>query len=140
MCFLSTESNNFIYMFSEFKKEKVHSCQKHIDDEILIKPKRGFNYEQIQIHKNQQNMFVVEFTVFEDKRGYFMETYQENNFKDEGYDLKFVQDNQSQLTKGVLRGLHFQVNYPQGKLVRVIREEVFDVGVDLRGDSKTYGE
>ena len=69
-----------------------------------------------------------------------METYQENDFRDAGYDLKFVQDNQSQPTKGVLRGLNLQVNYPQRKLVRVIRGEVFDVGVDLRGDSKTYGE
>ena len=72
-----------------------------------------------------KDMFVVEPTVFEDERGYFMETYQENDFKDAGYELKFVQDNQSQSTKGVLRGLH---------------GEVFDVGVDLRGDSKTYGE
>ena len=87
-----------------------------------------------------KDMFVVEPTVFEDERGYFMETYQENDFRDAGYDLKFVQDNQSKSTKGVLRGLHLQANYPQGKLVRVIRGVVFDVGVDLRGDSKTYGE
>lgn len=87
-----------------------------------------------------KDMFVVEPTVFEDERGYFMETYQENDFRDAGYELKFVQDNQSKSTKGVLRGLHLQVNYPQGKLVRVIRGDVFDVGVDLRGDSKTYGE
>ena len=85
-------------------------------------------------------MFVVEPTVFEDNRGYFMETYQENDFRDAGYDLKFVQDNQSKSSKGVLRGLHLQLNYPQGKLVRVIRGEVFDVGVDLRADSPTYGK
>ena len=87
-----------------------------------------------------EGMFVVEPTVFEDNRGYFMETYQENDFKDAGYDLTFVQDNQSKSSKGVLRGLHLQVNYPQGKLVRVIRGKVFDVGVDLRGDSPTYGK
>lgn len=82
-----------------------------------------------------EGMFVVEPTVFEDNRGYFMETYQENDFKEAGYDLKFVQDNQSKSSKGVLRGLHLQLKYPQGKLVRVIKGEVFDVGVDLRGDS-----
>ena len=87
-----------------------------------------------------EDMFVVEPTVFEDNRGYFMETYQENNFKDAGHDLTFVQDNQSKSTKGVLRGLHLQLKYPQGKLVRVIKGEVFDVGVDLRGDSSTYGK
>ena len=87
-----------------------------------------------------EGMFVVEPTVFDDNRGYFMETYQENDFKDAGYDLTFVQDNQSKSTKGVLRGLHLQLKYPQGKLVRVIKGEVFDVGVDLRGDSPTYGE
>lgn len=85
-------------------------------------------------------MFIVEPTVFGDNRGYFMETYNENDFKKEGYDLTFVQDNQSKSTKGVLRGLHLQVKHPQGKLVRVIKGEVFDVGVDLRGDSPTYGK
>ena len=87
-----------------------------------------------------EGMFVVEPTVFEDNRGYFMETYQENEFKEAGHDLTFVQDNQSKLTKGVLRGLHLQLNHPQGKLVRVIKGKVFDVGVDLRGDSPTYGK
>ena len=67
-----------------------------------------------------EGMFVVEPTVFEDNRGYFMETFQENDFKEAGHDLKFVQDNQSKSSKGVLRGLHLQLNYPQGKLVRVI--------------------
>ena len=87
-----------------------------------------------------KDMFVVEPTVFEDNRGYFMETFQENDFKEAGHDLTFVQDNQSKSTKGVLRGLHLQLKYPQGKLVRVIKGEVFDVGVDLRGDSPTYGK
>ena len=87
-----------------------------------------------------EGMFIVEPTVFEDNRGYFMESYNENDFKQAGHDLTFVQDNQSKSSKGVLRGLHLQVNYPQGKLVRVIRGEVFDVGVDLRADSPTYGK
>ena len=69
-----------------------------------------------------------------------METFQENDFKEAGHDLTFVQDNQSKSTKGVLRGLHLQPKYPQGKLVRVIKGEVFDVGVDLRKDSETYGK
>ena len=85
-------------------------------------------------------MFLVEPAVFGDNRGYFMETYHENDFKEAGYDLTFVQDNQSKSTKGVLRGLHLQLKYPQGKLVRVIKGEVFDVGVDLRADSPTYGK
>ena len=87
-----------------------------------------------------EGMFLVEPTVFEDNRGYFMETYNENDFKDAGHDLTFVQDNQSKSSKGVLRGLHLQIKYPQGKLVRVIKGEVFDVGVDLRSDSETYGK
>ena len=87
-----------------------------------------------------EGMFIVEPTVFEDNRGFFMETFNERDFKDAGYDLKFVQDNQSKSTKGVLRGLHFQIKYPQGKLVRVTKGKVFDVGVDLRSDSDTYGK
>lgn len=87
-----------------------------------------------------EGMFLVEPAVFEDNRGYFMETYNENDFKDAGYDLTFVQDNQSKSSKGVLRGLHFQISHPQGKLVRAIKGEVFDVGVDLRKGSKTYGK
>ncbi len=87
-----------------------------------------------------EGMFIVEPTVFEDNRGFFMETFNERDFKDAGYDLKFVQDNQSKSTRGVLRGLHFQIKYPQGKLVRVTKGKVFDVGVDLRLDSDTYGK
>ncbi|WP_409200109.1 dTDP-4-dehydrorhamnose 3,5-epimerase [Methanobrevibacter sp. DSM 116169] len=95
-----------------------------------------FNFIDTEI----DGVFIVEPAVFGDNRGYFMETFNENDFKNEGYDLTFVQDNQSKSSKGVLRGLHFQVNYPQGKLVRVIKGEVFDVGVDLREGSKTYGK
>ena len=85
-------------------------------------------------------VFTVEPTVIEDERGYFMETYNENDFKAEGINLKFVQDNQSKSSKGVLRGLHFQYTQPQGKLVRVIKGAVFDVAVDLRKNSQTYGK
>ncbi len=84
-------------------------------------------------------MFVVEPTVFGDARGYFMETYNEQEFADNGHLLRFVQDNQSRSSRGVLRGLHMQVNHPQGKLVRVISGEVFDVGVDMRRGSGTFG-
>ena len=73
-----------------------------------------------------EGMFLVEPAVFGDNRGYFMETYHENDFKEAGYDLTFVQDNQSKSTKGVLRGLHLQLKYPQGKLVRVIKGKVFE--------------
>ena len=78
--------------------------------------------------------------VFGDNRGYFMETYHEEKFREGGITANFVQDNQSKSTKGVLRGLHFQKKYPQAKLVRVIKGEVYDVAVDLRKDSPTYGK
>ncbi len=78
--------------------------------------------------------------VFNDERGYFMETYQAEDFKEAGIDVDFVQDNQSASCKGVLRGLHFQKNFPQDKLVRVIKGSVFDVCVDLREGSKTFGK
>lgn len=87
-----------------------------------------------------KGMFVIETEVFGDNRGYFMETYNENYFKKAGIDVKFVQDNESSSKKGVLRGLHFQNNHTQGKLVRVISGRVFDVGVDLRKNSSTYGK
>ena len=82
---------------------------------------------------------VIEPAVFGDERGYFMEAYNYNDFAEAGIDCTFVQDNQSASRKGVLRGLHFQINYPQDKLVRVIRGEVFDVAVDLREGSETFG-
>lgn len=86
------------------------------------------------------DVFVVEPTVYGDERGYFMETYSESEFKEAGLDYKFVQDNQSSSRKGVLRGLHFQKTHSQAKLVRVISGEVFDVAVDLREGSATYGK
>ena len=86
-----------------------------------------------------EGLYVIEPTVFKDERGYFVETYNQNDMKEAGLDMVFVQDNQSMSVRGVLRGLHFQKQYPQGKLVRVVRGKVFDVAVDLRKDSKTYG-
>lgn len=87
-----------------------------------------------------EGLKVITPTVFGDKRGYFVETYQANDFKELGIDTVFVQDNQSSSTKGVLRGLHYQINFPQDKLVRVISGEVYDVVVDLRKGSPTYGK
>ena len=87
-----------------------------------------------------EGLKVITPTVFGDERGYFMETYNYNDYKAAGIDMEFVQDNQSSSKKGVLRGLHFQINYPQDKLVRVVSGEVFDVAVDLREDSETYGK
>lgn len=86
------------------------------------------------------DVYVIEPTVFGDERGYFMETYSETDFKEAGLDYKFVQDNQSSSRRGVLRGLHFQKQHPQAKLVRVLSGEVFDVAVDLREGSATYGK
>lgn len=87
-----------------------------------------------------EGLKVIEPRVFGDERGYFFESYNYNDFNEAGIPQVFVQDNQSASKRGVLRGLHFQKNFPQDKLVRVIRGEVFDVAVDLRKDSKTYGK
>ena len=87
-----------------------------------------------------QGLYIIEPTVHGDNRGYFIETYNQQDMEAAGLNMKFVQDNQSASVKGVLRGLHFQKQYPQGKLVRVIRGSVFDVAVDLRENSKTYGQ
>ena len=87
-----------------------------------------------------KGLYVIEPTVFKDERGYFMETYNQNDFHEAGLDMVFVQDNQSMSVKGVLRGLHYQKQYPQGKLVRAVRGTVFDVAVDLRTGSETYGK
>ena len=96
---------------------------------------------QIKVTKASiEGLYVIEPAFHGDERGYFMETYNLNDMKEAGLNLHFVQDNQSMSTKGVLRGLHFQKQYPQGKLVRVIRGSVFDVAVDLRANSRTYGQ
>ena len=87
-----------------------------------------------------EGLCVIEPAVYGDNRGYFMETYNEQDFQNAGLNYRFVQDNQSSSRKGVLRGLHFQKTYPQAKLVRVLKGEVFDVAVDLRKGSATYGK
>ncbi len=92
-------------------------------------------------HKTEiEGVYVIEPKCFGDDRGYFMETYQKDAFKEAGLDYDFVQSNQSKSHKGVLRGLHFQTRKPQAKLVRVVEGEVYDVAVDLRKDSSTYGK
>lgn len=83
---------------------------------------------------------IVDVKTYGDSRGYFMESYKQSDFVAGGIDCAFVQDNQSSSTRGVLRGLHFQIEHPQSKLVRVVSGKVFDVAVDLRKDSSTYGK
>lgn len=98
---------------------------------------------QIKVKKNVggiEGLCIIEPTLHGDSRGYFMETYNKNDMAEAGLTMEFVQDNQSASTKGVLRGLHFQKQHPQGKLVRVINGTVFDVVVDLRSHSGTYGK
>lgn len=98
---------------------------------------------QISVEKNVggiEGLCVITPAVHGDERGFFMETYNEREMKEAGFDITFVQDNQSMSVKGVLRGLHFQKNYPQCKLVRAVRGRVFDVAVDLREGSRTYGK
>ena len=90
--------------------------------------------------KGIKGLCVITSKVFGDNRGWFMETYNQRDFNDAGINITFVQDNQSKSVKGVLRGLHFQKNYPQAKLVRVVKGAVFDVAVDLRKDSATFGK
>lgn len=86
-----------------------------------------------------KGVFIIDVKTYGDHRGYFMETYKESDFRAAGLEYSFVQDNQSSSRKGVLRGLHFQKTHPQAKLVRVLKGEVFDVAVDLRKGSETYG-
>jgi len=95
-----------------------------------------FQFEKTRI----QDVFTITPSVFGDERGYFMETYHEQEFRATGIEAVFVQDNQSKSRRGVLRGLHFQVLHPQAKLVRVISGEVFDVAVDIRKNSPTFGQ
>lgn len=98
---------------------------------------------QINVEKNVggiEGLCIITPAVHGDARGFFMETYSARDMKEAGLDIAFVQDNQSMSTKGVLRGLHFQKSFPQTKLVRVIRGTVFDVAVDLRKGSATYGK
>ncbi|MDD7517106.1 dTDP-4-dehydrorhamnose 3,5-epimerase [Ruminococcus flavefaciens] len=96
----------------------------------------NFTFNETKI----KDVYIIDVKTFGDNRGYFMETYKESDFKEAGLNYNFVQDNQSSSRKGVLRGLHFQKAHPQAKLVRVIKGEVFDVAVDLRKGSETYGQ
>lgn len=96
----------------------------------------NFTFNETKI----KGVYIIDVKTYGDYRGYFMETYKESDFFDAGLNYKFVQDNQSSSRKGVLRGLHFQKTHPQAKLVRVLKGEVFDVAVDLRKESETYGQ
>ena len=96
----------------------------------------NFSFTETKI----KGVYIIDVKTYGDHRGYFMETYKEEDFKAAGLDYAFVQDNQSSSRKGVLRGLHFQKTYPQAKLVRALKGEVFDVAVDLRKGSVTYGQ
>ena len=100
-----------------------------------IVTKGNFSFIETKI----KDLYIIEPRVFGDDRGYFMESYNRNDFVAAGLDMTFVQDNESKSKKGVLRGLHFQTKHTQGKLVRVTQGEVYDVAVDLRKNSKTYG-
>lgn len=98
---------------------------------------------QIKVQKDVggiKGLHIIEPAVHGDSRGYFMETYNKRDMEEAGLDMNFVQDNQSMSVKGVLRGLHYQINHPQGKLVRVIKGKVLDVAVDMRPGSETYGK
>ena len=98
--------------------------------------KGNFNFIKTKI----KDLYIIEPKVFGDDRGYFMESYNRRDFVEAGLDMVFVQDNESKSKKGVLRGMHFQTKFTQGKLVRVTRGEVYDVAVDLRKGSPTYGK
>lgn len=95
-----------------------------------------FNFIETKI----KDLYIIEPKVFGDNRGYFMETYNRNDFFEAGLTMEFVQDNESKSKKGVLRGMHFQTKYTQGKLVRATRGSVYDVAVDLRKGSPTFGQ
>lgn len=97
---------------------------------------KNFNFNVTRI----DGVYIIEPKTFGDSRGYFMETYNKEQFCEAGLNMIFVQDNESKSSKGVLRGLHFQKKHSQGKLVRVTKGEVFDVAVDLRTGSPTYGQ
>ena len=98
--------------------------------------KGNFNFIETKI----KDLYIIEPKVFGDDRGYFMESYNRRDFVEAGLDMVFVQDNESKSKKGVLRGMHFQTKFTQGKLVRATQGEVYDVAVDLRKGSPTYGQ
>lgn len=101
-----------------------------------------FTFEKCKLNDGTviEGLYEIQPRVFGDNRGYFLETYSEKDFFEAGLTMKFVQDNQSMSTKGVLRGMHFQKTFPQGKLVRALQGKVYDVAVDLRKASKTFGQ
>ena len=105
-----------------------------VSDKVITKG--NFNFIETKI----KDLYIIEPRVFGDDRGYFMESYNRNDFVEAGLDMTFVQDNESKSKKGVLRGLHFQTKHTQGKLVRVTQGEVYDVAVDLRKGSPKYGK
>lgn len=96
----------------------------------------NFNFIETDI----LGVYIIESEIYKDNRGYFQESYHYENFKKAGLEMIFVQDNESKSKKGVLRGLHFQTKYSQGKLIRVLEGEVFDVAVDIRKESRTFGK
>ena len=114
--------------------QDVHDLRKGFDMEQVTSGNFTFTKTAID------GVIVVDVKSYGDDRGYFMETYKQPDFAAGGIDVEFVQDNQSSSIKGVLRGLHFQINHPQSKLVRVVSGKVFDVAVDLRPNSPTYGK
>ncbi|CEH35623.1 dTDP-4-dehydrorhamnose 3,5-epimerase [Romboutsia lituseburensis] len=101
-----------------------------------VRTKGNFTFIKTKI----KDLYIIEPKVFGDERGYFIESYNKSHFEEAGLDMIFVQDNESKSKKGVLRGMHFQTKHTQGKLVRVTHGEVFDVAVDLRKDSPTFGQ
>ena len=102
----------------------------------MVKIMGNFTFLETDI----KDVYIIDVKTYGDNRGYFMETYKESDFAEAGLNYRFVQDNQSSSGRGVLRGQHFQKHYPQAKLVRVLKGEVFDVAVDLRKGSETYGQ
>lgn len=101
----------------------------------------AFEFEECKVNGTTiKGLYQIQPKIFGDSRGYFLETYSEKDFNEAGLTMKFVQDNQSKSSKGVLRGLHFQTQHPQGKLVRALEGKVYDVAVDLRKGSETFGK
>ena len=102
----------------------------------------AFDFNKCKLNDGTEfkGLYEIQPKIFGDARGYFLETYSERDFMINGLSMRFVQDNQSKSTKGVLRGLHFQTEHPQGKLVRALSGRVYDVAVDLRKGSATYGK
>ena len=137
------EKNSYVKMLIL----KLMTKNKTSQGNILFSRKKTYRIErivfmgQIQVEKTEiEGLCIITPSIHKDARGYFMESYNERDFQEQGLNLRFVQDNQSMSVKGVLRGLHFQKQYPQGKLVRVLKGRVYDVAVDLRKNSKTYGK